>query len=47
MIGDSWRADVQGALEMGMRAILVRAQHSDSTVQCGSVMEVATIVERS
>jgi putative hydrolase of the HAD superfamily len=25
MIGDSWRADVQGALAVGMRAILVRS----------------------
>ena len=27
MIGDSWRADVQGAQAIGMRAILVRSRH--------------------
>jgi putative hydrolase of the HAD superfamily len=47
MIGDSWRADVQGALAVGMRAILVRSQHPDATVWCETVTDVATIVERS
>lgn len=31
-IGDSWRADVQGALAVGMRAILVRSEHPEATL---------------
>ena len=35
MIGDSWRADVQGALAVGLRAILVRSKHPDAAVHDG------------
>lgn len=47
MIGDSWHADVQGALGVGMRAILVRAQHPEATVQFDRVADVAPIPERA
>lgn len=45
MIGDSWRADVQGALAVGMRAILVRKEHPEATVRCDTLHEVVSIVE--
>ena len=45
MIGDSWRADVQGAMAVGMRAILVRERHPDATVHCATLHEVVRIVE--
>lgn len=45
MIGDSWRADVLGARAVGMRAILVRAQPADASVQCDTLHEVGDIVE--
>jgi putative hydrolase of the HAD superfamily len=45
MIGDSWRADVQGARAVGMRAILVREVHPDAAVRCESLHEVMEVVE--
>jgi putative hydrolase of the HAD superfamily len=45
MIGDSWRADVKGALAVGMRAILVRSRHPDAIVQCEKLDEVVRVVE--
>jgi putative hydrolase of the HAD superfamily len=44
MIGDSWRADVQAALTVGMRAILVRSKHPDAPLQCATLEEVVDIV---
>jgi FMN phosphatase YigB (HAD superfamily) len=45
MIGDSWRADVQAALAVGMRAILVRSEHPEPALQCKTLKEVVGIVE--
>jgi FMN phosphatase YigB (HAD superfamily) len=45
MIGDSWRADVQGALAIGMRAILVRSEHPEAALQCKTLEEVVGVVE--
>jgi len=45
MIGDDWRADVQGALAVGMRAILVREKHPQAPLQCDSLHAIAGIVE--
>jgi putative hydrolase of the HAD superfamily len=45
MIGDSWRADVQGARAVGMRAILVRSTHPEATVRCETMEDIAPIVE--
>jgi putative hydrolase of the HAD superfamily len=45
MIGDSWRADVQGAQALGMRAILVRSTHPDAAVQCQTLGEVVDVVD--
>ncbi len=47
MIGDSWRADVQGARAVGMRAILVREAHPEADVRCESLHDVVAIVEES
>ena len=47
MIGDSLRADVQGAQAVGMRAILVRSKHPDAAVQCETLHEVADAVDRT
>ncbi len=44
MIGDSWRADVQGALAVGMRAILVRQKHPEASIQCETLHAVADVV---
>lgn len=44
MIGDSWRADVQGALAVGMRAILVRSEHPEAALHCKTLTEVIRIV---
>jgi putative hydrolase of the HAD superfamily len=45
MIGDSRRADVQGALAIGMRAILVRSEHPEAALQCKTLKEVVGVVE--
>lgn len=45
MIGDSWRADVQGALAVGMRAILVRSEHPEAALQCKALKAVVGLVE--
>ena len=45
MIGDSWRADVQGAQAVGMRAILVRERHPEASVQCDTLHDVVRIVD--
>jgi len=45
MIGDSWRADVQGALAVGRRAILVRFEHPEATLQCKTLKAVVGVVE--
>jgi FMN phosphatase YigB (HAD superfamily) len=47
MIGDSWRADVQGALAVGMRPILVREKHPGAPVQCDTLHDVVRVVERT
>jgi len=44
MIGDSWRADVEGARAVGLRAILVRTRHPDAPVQCDTLDDVPRIV---
>jgi len=44
MIGDSWRADVQGALAVGMRAILVRSEHPEAALHCKTLQEVVGVV---
>lgn len=45
MIGDSWRADVQGARAVGLRAILARERHPEASLQCDSLGDVSRIVE--
>ena len=45
MIGDSWRADVQGASAVGMRSILVREKHPGAAVQCDSLHDIVEIVD--
>jgi putative hydrolase of the HAD superfamily len=45
MIGDSWRADVEGARAVGLRAILVRTRHPDASVQCDTLHDVLRIVD--
>jgi hypothetical protein len=45
MIGDSWRADVQGALAVGMRAILVRSEHPEAPLRCATLDEVVDVVD--
>jgi putative hydrolase of the HAD superfamily len=45
MIGDSWRADVQGAQAVGMRAILVRSHHPDAAIQCETLDDVVAVVD--
>lgn len=45
MIGDSWRADVQGARGVGMRAILVRETHPDASLRCERLTGIAPIIE--
>lgn len=45
MIGDSWRADVRGALAVGMRSILVREKHPGAALQCDSLHDIVEIVE--
>ena len=45
MIGDSWRADVQGALAVGMRAILVRSEHPEAGLHCKTLKEIVAVVE--
>ncbi len=47
MIGDNWKADVVGAERVGMRAILVRRQHPDATLQCATLHEAAERVDRA
>jgi len=44
MIGDSWRADVQGAMAVGMRSILVREKHPGALLQCDRLYDIAEIV---
>ena len=44
MVGDSWRADVQGAMAVGMRSILVREKHPGAIVQCDRLYDIAEIV---
>jgi putative hydrolase of the HAD superfamily len=45
MIGDSWRADVEGARAVGLRAILVRTSHAEAPLQCDTLHDVIPIVE--
>jgi putative hydrolase of the HAD superfamily len=45
MIGDSWHADVQGALAVGMRAILMRAEHPEARLRCATLDEVVDVVD--
>jgi putative hydrolase of the HAD superfamily len=45
MIGDSWLADVQGALAVGMRAILVRSEQPEAALQCKTLKEVVGVME--
>lgn len=45
MIGDSWRADVQGGLAVGMRAILVRSEHPEAVLRCKTLTDVAAVVD--
>jgi len=45
MIGDSWRADVQGALAVGMRAILVRSEHPEAALHCDTLKELVGVVD--
>ena len=45
MIGDSWRADVQGALAAGLRAILVRSEHPEAARHCSTLKDVVDLVD--
>jgi putative hydrolase of the HAD superfamily len=45
MIGDNWHADVQGARAVGLRAILVRAQHPEAELRCATLDEVVAVVD--
>ena len=45
MIGDSWRADVQGARAVGMRAILVCSEHPEAPLHCKTLKEVVEVVD--
>ena len=45
MIGDSWRADVEGARGVGLRAILVRTRHAEAALQCDTLHDVIPILE--
>ena len=47
MIGDSWRADVQGARAVGMRTILVRSAPPEPTLHCDTLETIAAMVERA
>lgn len=44
MVGDSYTADVLGAENVGIPAILVRSRHESARYQCASLSEVAHIV---
>lgn len=44
MIGDNWRADVEGASTVGMRAILVRTQDPRARLACQDLAGVIGIV---
>lgn len=45
MIGDSYRADVQGAEAAGIPAILVRRPHPDARFYAETLTEIADIIE--
>jgi len=47
MIGDSWNADVLGARGVGMRAILVRAEHPEAALRCETLAGVTTLVDQA
>ena len=46
MLGDSWRADVQGGAAVGLRTILVRQTHPEALVQAATLHEAMKIIER-
>jgi putative hydrolase of the HAD superfamily len=45
MVGDSWAADVRGAVAVGMRAILVRSKHAGAAIQCDTLHDVVDVVD--
>jgi putative hydrolase of the HAD superfamily len=45
MIGDSWHVDVQGALAVGLRAMLVRSEPPEAVLPCQTLEEVVDGVE--
>jgi putative hydrolase of the HAD superfamily len=45
MIGDNFTADVQGAEQAGIPAILVRRSHPDASRYCASLAEVPVLIE--
>jgi putative hydrolase of the HAD superfamily len=44
MIGDNFAADIQGAMRVGLSAILVRNHHADAVHCCVSLQDVVAIV---
>jgi putative hydrolase of the HAD superfamily len=44
MIGDNWRADVEGARGVGLKGILVRREHPEARVRCETLDDVVPIV---
>lgn len=44
MVGDNWVADVCGAENVGLRAVLVRRDHPEATRQCSSLSGVPELV---
>ncbi len=44
MVGDSFRADVQGASNVGVSGILVRNEHPEAAYTCDTLSEVAEIL---
>lgn len=44
MIGDNWRADIEGAAQVGMRGILVRRDHPSAALRCETLRCVVPIV---
>jgi putative hydrolase of the HAD superfamily len=44
MIGDNWKADIEGARQVGLRGILVRREHPDAQLRCATLRDVVPIV---
>jgi putative hydrolase of the HAD superfamily len=44
MIGDSYTADVAGAVQAGLRAILVRSEHEEALLRCATLEGVPNVI---